>query len=115
VAYTVPKLTDYSPAALEEAAGECVDACRAEAAEVRNDAELKAFRDRWMARKNGILTQINDLWLKGAPKEAKRETGIRVNELKARMSLRAAQTHSPQNPSTLRCPAYAVLLAPSIR
>jgi phenylalanyl-tRNA synthetase alpha chain len=39
-----------------------------------------------MARKNGILTQINDLWLKGAPKEAKREAGIRVNELKARIT-----------------------------
>jgi hypothetical protein len=35
---------------------------------VRNDAELKAFRDRWMARKNGILTQINDLWLKALPR-----------------------------------------------
>src|SRR6266576_1750546 len=39
-----------------------------------------------MARKNGILTQINDLWLKGAPKDAKREAGIRVNELKARIT-----------------------------
>lgn len=86
MAYTVPKLTDYSAAALERAAGECVGACTGEAAEVRNDAELKAFRDRWMARKNGILTQINDLWLKGAPKEAKREAGIRVNELKARIT-----------------------------
>ena len=83
MAYTVPKLTDYSAAALEKAAGECIGACTSEAAEVRSDAELKAFRDRWMARKNGILTQINDLWLKGAPKEAKREAGIRVNELKA--------------------------------
>jgi phenylalanyl-tRNA synthetase alpha chain len=85
VTYTVPKLTDYSEAALEKAAGECVAACTSEAAEVRNDAELKAFRDRWLARKNGILTQINDLWLKGAPKEAKREAGSRVNELKARI------------------------------
>ena len=24
-----------------------------------------------MARKNGVLTQLNDLWLKAAPKEAK--------------------------------------------
>src|SRR5690348_13504116 len=39
-----------------------------------------------MARKNGILTQINDLWLKGAPKEAKRDAGMRVNELKARIT-----------------------------
>jgi phenylalanyl-tRNA synthetase alpha chain len=86
VAYTVPKLKDYSPAALEKAAGACVAACNAEAAQVRNDADLKSFRDRWVGRKNGILTQINDLWLKGAPKEAKREAGIRVNELKARIT-----------------------------
>jgi phenylalanyl-tRNA synthetase alpha chain len=82
VAYTVPKLTDYSEAALKKAAGECVDACKAESADVRNDTDLKAFRDRWMARKNGILTQINDSWLKGAPKEAKRGAGICVNDVK---------------------------------
>jgi phenylalanyl-tRNA synthetase alpha chain len=86
MAYTVPKLTDYSAAALEKASSECVCACAGEAAEVRNDAELKVFRDRWMARKNGILTQINDLWLKGAPKDAKREAGKLVNELKARVT-----------------------------
>ena len=85
MAYTVPKLTDYSTEALEKAFTECVSACLTDRAAVHNDAELKAFRDRWMARKNGILTQINDLWLKGAPKEAKREAGIRVNELKARI------------------------------
>ncbi len=83
--YTVPKLTDYSPAALEHAAAECLRACSEEASAVPNDAELKAFRDRWMARKSGILTQINDLWLKGAPREAKRDAGIRMNELKARI------------------------------
>ena len=84
--YRVFKLTDYSAAALERAAAECVRACTQEAAAVRNDVDLKDFRDRWMARKNGILTQINDLWLKGAPKDAKREAGIRVNELKARIT-----------------------------
>ena len=84
--YTVPKLKDYSPPALAKAASECIAACQAEAAQVRNDADLKSFRDRWMARKNGVLTQINDLWLKGAPKDAKREAGIRVNELKARIT-----------------------------
>jgi phenylalanyl-tRNA synthetase alpha chain len=85
VAYTVSKLKDYSAAALEKAAAGCILACTAEAAAVHDDAELKAFRDRWTARKNGILTQINDLWLKGAPKDAKRQAGIRVNELKARI------------------------------
>ncbi|MGC2474492.1 MAG: phenylalanine--tRNA ligase subunit alpha [Candidatus Sulfotelmatobacter sp.] len=86
MAYTVPKLTDYSAAALEKASNECIAACTAESADVRSDADLKTFRDRWMARKNGILTQINDLWLKGAPKEAKREAGMRVNELKVRIT-----------------------------
>jgi phenylalanyl-tRNA synthetase alpha chain len=85
VAYTVPKLTAYSAAALQKAAAECIAACEQESSEVRSDADLKAFRDRWLARKNGILTQINDLWLKGAPKEAKREAGIQVNALKARI------------------------------
>ncbi len=84
--YTVSKLTDYSVAALEKAAGECVSACQAESAAVHSDTDLKLFRDRWMGRKNGILTQINEQWLKGAPKEAKREAGIRVNELKARIT-----------------------------
>jgi len=83
VAYTVSKLTDYSAAALERAAAECVHACSDESTAVRSDSDLKAFRDRWAARKNGILTQINDLWLKAAPKDAKREAGRRVNEVKA--------------------------------
>jgi phenylalanyl-tRNA synthetase alpha chain len=100
VAYSVPKLTDYSPAALEKAAGECIAACRAESAEVHSDSELKAFRDRWMARKNGILTQINDLWLKGAPKEEKREAGIRVNELKVRVTELVEQAHVTAGEST---------------
>jgi phenylalanyl-tRNA synthetase alpha chain len=86
LAYTVHKLTDYSASALEEAFAECIRACESESSSVRNDAELKAFRDRWIGRKSGVLTQINDLWLKGAPKEEKRETGKRVNELKDRIT-----------------------------
>ena len=82
MAYTVPRLTDYSAATMEKVSAECLRMCMNEAAGVRSDAELKAFRDRWIGRKNGILTQINDFWLKGAPKNAKREAGRRVNELK---------------------------------
>ncbi len=93
MAYTVPKLTDYSAAALEKAAAECIAAGSSEAGAVRSEAELKVFRDRWLARKSGILTQINDLWLKGAPKDAKREAGIRVNELKARIQELVERAH----------------------
>ena len=105
IAYTVPKLTDYSATALERASGECLTACNTEAAQVRSDADLKSFRDRWLGRKNGILTQINDLWLKGAPKEAKREAGIRVNELKTRITevVEAAHVSSSANSHGAEC------------
>jgi len=88
VAYTVPTLTDYSTAALERASAELFSALGEEASAVKNEADWKVFRDRWMARKNGVLTQINDLWLKTAPKEAKRETGARVNEIKGKVEAR---------------------------
>jgi len=95
VAYNISQLTDYSLAALESAANECVRACQKEASAVRNDAELKAFRDRWIGRKSGILKQINDLWLKAAPKEAKRNVGHVVNEVKAAVEniLQAAESN----------------------
>ncbi|MGC2193792.1 MAG: phenylalanine--tRNA ligase subunit alpha [Terriglobales bacterium] len=80
--YTVPKLTDYSTAALDSAARELLSALESEAAGVNGESEYKLFRDRWMARKNGVLTLLNDLWLKPAPKDAKRDVGQRVNELK---------------------------------
>jgi len=82
MAYTVPKLEDYSPAALDKAVAELLAAARQEAAAIGSESESKTFRDRWMARKNGILTQVNDLWLKAAPGPAKREVGARVNKLK---------------------------------
>ena len=80
--YTVPKLTDYSAAALESVVRELLSALDQEAAAVANESDWKAFRDRWMGRKNGILTQVNELWLKAAPKDTKREVGQSLNELK---------------------------------
>jgi phenylalanyl-tRNA synthetase alpha chain len=82
--YTVPKLEDYSAAALDAAAAELLTALEAEAKEVTPD-KAEEFRNRWMARKNGILTQINDLWLKAAPGPSKRDVGARVNAIKAKV------------------------------
>ena len=73
--YTVPKLEDYSPAALDQAVRDLLAAVRQEADAITGENEFKEFRDRWMARKNGILTQVNDLWLKAAPGAQKREIG----------------------------------------
>jgi phenylalanyl-tRNA synthetase alpha chain len=81
VAYNVPKLTDYSTNALLKAFNEAKLAFRDELRDAKSEAEWKAIRDRWMARKNGLLTQINDQ-LKAAPKEAKRELGQHLNEIK---------------------------------
>jgi len=85
MAYTVSKLKEYSASALDKAAEKLLAALEKEAAEVKNESDWKGFRDRWMARKNGVLTQVNDLWLKAAPKDAKREAGQKVNELKKRV------------------------------
>ena len=82
MAYTVPKLTDYSAEALDKAVAKLLAALEKESSGVKNESDWKAFRDRWMARKNGVLTQVNDLWLKAAPKDAKREVGQRLNEVK---------------------------------
>src|SRR6266513_556923 len=81
--YTVSKLEDFSPAALDAAAAELLAALRSEAESASDVKAFEDFRNRWMARKNGLLTQVNDLWLKAAPGPAKRDVGQRVNALKA--------------------------------
>jgi phenylalanyl-tRNA synthetase alpha chain len=82
VAYTVPTLTDYSAPALKSAADGLKSALLEETRAVTDELRFKAFRDRWMARKNGVLSQLNDLWLKPSPKDAKRAVGQLVNEIK---------------------------------
>ena len=83
--YAVPKITDFSADALDRAAADLLSALEQESQAIANEADYKLFRDRWMARKNGVLTLLNDQWLKAAPKEAKRDVGQRVNELKSRV------------------------------
>jgi hypothetical protein len=83
--YTVPKLKDFSPAALERAVADLLHALESEWAAVRTQADSKTFRDRWMGSKNGILTQVSSLWLKAAPTPAKPDVKRWVNELRHRM------------------------------
>jgi len=80
--YTVHKLADYSPTALDAAVRELLSALESESRAVNDESAWKDYRDRWVARKNGILTQINDAWLKAAPPDAKREVGKRVNSVR---------------------------------
>src|SRR5258708_1296404 len=83
--YIVPKLDDFSATALDKAVGELLDALRDEAQAAKRTLDAKGFRDRWMARRNGIATQVNERWLKAAPASAKREVGKRVNEIRAKI------------------------------
>src|ERR1700732_2201541 len=83
--YSVPKLTGFSTSALDGAGRELLSALEQESAAVGSENDWKAFRDRWMARKNGVLTQLNDLWRKTAPGANKRDVGQRVNELKTKV------------------------------
>jgi len=50
---------------------------------VHDESEWKLFRDRWLGRKSGVLTQITDNWLKPATAELKRAVGQQLNELRA--------------------------------
>ena len=86
--YVVPKLKAFSAATLDKAVEKLLDALTAESKVVEDEAAWKVFRDRWMSRNNGLLAQVNDLWLKAAPKDAKRDVGQRVNELKKQVELK---------------------------
>ena len=52
----------------------------------RSEAErqqlAKALRDRWLARKNGILARLDECWLKAASKELKPVVGREFNQLR---------------------------------
>src|SRR5215475_1080428 len=116
--YAVPKLEDYSPAALDKAVQELLTAARQEADAAGNESEWKVFRDRWMARKNGTLTQLNDLWLKSAPGPAKRDVGQRVNELKAKVeaAVNATQERLQKGASSARLTSECLdITLPGIR
>ncbi len=90
-AYTVPKLKDFSAATVDSAVDRLLAALDSEAAVVADQSGWKAFRDRWMARKNGAMTAVNDLWLKAAPAEDKGYVGKRVNWLKAHVQGRVEE------------------------
>ena len=47
------------------------------------ESSWKQFRDAWLGRKSGVLTQITDNWLKPATQELKRVVGQELNQLRA--------------------------------
>src|SRR6266566_2508274 len=53
--------------------------------EVRDEAGWKRFRDAWLGRKSGVLTQITGNWLKPAAPELKPAVGAALNALRAHL------------------------------
>jgi phenylalanyl-tRNA synthetase alpha chain len=54
-----------------------------DSAQVQNEDSWKHFRDAWLGRKSGILTQITDNWLKPAALALKPAVGAALNQLRA--------------------------------
>ncbi|MGH9494910.1 MAG: phenylalanine--tRNA ligase subunit alpha [Candidatus Sulfotelmatobacter sp.] len=94
MAYTVPKLTDYSDQAASEAVEEFrrflrrawldVEQTVFDAAEPTSNREraVKRFRDEWLGRKSGFFGQIIDMLLKSAPSDHKKYVGQLIKQLK---------------------------------
>src|SRR5208337_2179009 len=83
MSYTVPKLTDYSSSTLTTAEMEAKSAFDQEWASIEHGTSIEVLRVRWLGRENGIVNkQFSDVWLKAAPKQAKRDVGQIVNRLK---------------------------------
>jgi len=57
---------------------------------VHDEADWKLFRDQWLGRKSGVLTQITDNWLKPATPELKRAVGAALNDLRAHVTAQIA-------------------------
>jgi len=55
---------------------------RVASSEGERDRLAKNFRDRWLARKNGLLTQIDEHWLKSSPRDLKPSVGKSFNALR---------------------------------
>jgi phenylalanyl-tRNA synthetase alpha chain len=94
MAYTVPKLTDYSPEALDAEVSALQEAFEDEAGTILEQSSssrltlvqkgnlFDEFRNRWLGRKSGIITQINEVWLRGAPSQSKKGAGQTVNKVR---------------------------------
>src|ERR1700719_880635 len=55
----------------------------ADCASAHDESSWKQFRDAWLGRKSGVLTQITDNWLRPATQELKRVVGQELNQLRA--------------------------------
>src|SRR5258705_1960274 len=53
----------------------------------------KEFRDRWIGRKSGVITQVTNNWLKPAPAGLKPTVGAELNKLKSHVECKLDEIH----------------------
>jgi phenylalanyl-tRNA synthetase alpha chain len=78
----IPELRDYSQASLENFFSEVMALFDKDRSTVDSAEAMEQLRIRWVGRKQGLLTRVSEV-LKGAPVEARRETGKQFNALKS--------------------------------
>jgi len=74
----IPNLTAFDEAALDTAFARLEAKARADSAAL----DQEAFRLKWLGRKQGLLNEVSDRWLKAAPGPAKKAVGQRFKVLK---------------------------------
>jgi phenylalanyl-tRNA synthetase alpha chain len=78
----IPNLTAFDDAALDNAFSEVEQKAKSDAAVIDGPEAVEAFRLRWLGRKQGLLNEISNSWIKAAPPEAKKPVGERFKILK---------------------------------
>ncbi len=78
----IPNLPEYNDSALDQAFAALAKQATDEAAAISGPEDLKAFRLRWVGRKQGRLNDVSARWLKAAPPSAKKAVGERFKTLK---------------------------------
>src|ERR1700681_2380021 len=65
-----------------------------ESTRVHEEESWKLFRDAWLGRKSGVLTQITDNWLKPAGPGLKPAVGAALNQLRAHVEPKIEALHA---------------------
>jgi len=80
--YTLPKFDDFSEAAIDNNLAAARENLDRDIASIQDQNRWTEVRNHWLARKDGVVTQLTDL-LKVAPKDAKRVLGQRLNDFRS--------------------------------
>jgi phenylalanyl-tRNA synthetase alpha chain len=109
---SIPNLTAFDDAAL----GQAFAALEAQAQADAGSLDCEAFRLKWLGRKQGLLQEVSDRWLKAAPAQVKKAVGQRFKVLKELVEF-LAESASAGGPtdSALKAEAIDITLPGSRR